>query len=296
MADETVNQEVGERAEAGDVAAMVRLAITRAGAGDIASARQWLDRAAELGNIDALFVRGVVEESAGEQQEAYAWWVRAAEAGNGDAMFNLSVSAREAGDDENAAAWLARAAEAGNGGALHNLGVQAQASGDIDKAGAWFERAANSGRADSMTALADILEQRGLPGQAAPWYAKALAVGGSDAEVEFRYALCLGKTGDEDQAKAQLLRAAAAKHPRATVTLGDLARAAGQRAEAEYWYTTAADLGAAAGLLGLSLVHAEAGDYAAAEKTLAQAAEAGEPRAVTLLAELRSTRASEGPA
>lgn len=269
---------------------MVRLALTQAAAGDLPAARQWLERAAEAGRVDALFVRGVVEESAGDQRAAYDWWLRAAEAGDGDAMFNLSVSAKEAGDAGNATAWLVRAAEAGNGAAMHNLGVQALETGETAAAEAWFERAADTGRADSMLALADLLERRDENVQAAQWYAKALATAGGNGEIEYRYAVCLGKAGDEEQAKVHLLRAATLKHAPATAVLGDLARAAGSRDEAAYWYTTAADLGAAAGLLGLSLVRADEGDFATAEKILAQAAETGEPRAVTLLAELRSAR------
>jgi TPR repeat protein len=290
VAGETADQELGERAAAGDAEAMVRLALTQATAGDFPAARQWLERAAEAGRVDALFVRGVVEESAGDQRAAYDWWLRAAEAGDGDAMFNLSVSAKEAGDAASAAAWLERAAEAGNAAALHNLGVQALEAGEIATAEAWFERAADTGRAESMLALADLLERRGEYDQAAQWYAKALATAGGNGEIEYRYAVCLGKTGDEEQAKAHLLRAATVKHAPATVLLGDLARAAGSRDEAAYWYTTAADLGAAAGLLGLSLVRADEGDFATAEKILTLAAEAGEPRAVSLLAELQSAR------
>jgi TPR repeat protein len=292
---ETAGQELDDRATAGDPEAMVQLALTRAAAGDAPSARQWLERAAEAGSVDALFVRGVLEESAGDQRSACDWWLRAAEAGSGDAMFNLSASAQEAGDASTAAAWLERAAEAGNGAALHNLGVQALESGDTAMAHTWFEHAAGTGRAESMVALADVLERHGATDQAAQWYAKALAAAGSDAEIEYRYAVCLGKIGEEQQAKTHLLRAATAKHAPAAVLLGDLARVAGDRAEAAYWYTAAAERGAAAGLLGLSLTHADEGDFAAAEKTLAQAAEAGEPHAIELLAQLRSARSKNEP-
>lgn len=290
MAGGTAEQGLGERAAAGDAEAMVRLALTCTAAGDTASAQQWLERATEAGSVDALFVRGVVAESAGDQRDAYTWWLRAAEAGNSDAMFNLSISAKEAGEAANAAAWLERAAEAGNGAALHNLGVQALEAGEIATAEAWFERGADTGRAESMLALADLLERRDQNAQAAQWYAKALTTGGGNGETEYRYAVCLGKAGNEEQAKVHLLRAATVKHAPAAVLLGDLARAAGRRDEAAYWYTTAADLGAAAGLLGLSLVRADEGDFATAEKALRRAAEVGEPRAVGLLAELQSAR------
>jgi TPR repeat protein len=290
VAGETADQVLGKRAAAGDAEAMVRLALTQATTGDFPAARQWLERAADAGRVDALFVRGVVEESAGDQRAAYDWWLRAAEAGNGDAMFNLSVSAKESGDAANAAAWLERAADAGNGAALHNLGVQALEAGDIATAQAWFERAANTGSTESMLTLADLLERRDQNAQAAQWYAKALTASRGNAEVEYRYAACLGRAGDAEQAKTHLLRAATGKNASATVLLGDLARAAGSRDEAAYWYTAAADLGAAAGLLGLSLVRADEGDFAAAETALTRAADAGEPRAVSLLAELQSAR------
>ena len=79
--------ESGPRTGAGDLDAMVRRAISLAGQGDLAAARDLLAAAADAGSVDALFVRGVVEESAGRAKDGLEWYLRAAEAGHADAMW-----------------------------------------------------------------------------------------------------------------------------------------------------------------------------------------------------------------
>ena len=288
--------ELDPRTGAGDPDAMVRRAVSLAGQGDLAAARELLAAAADAGSADALFVRGVVEESAGRAQDGLDWYLRAAEAGSADAMFNLAMSAAEAGQDETADAWLGRAAQAGSANAAHNLGARAQKAGNLAQAQRWFGQAAQAGLVDAMSALAAVLAGTGEYEQSAQWYARAFAQGLADPEAEYFYGKVLERLDRGQEARAFYLRAARGKHVAAATALGDRARAAKQQDEAEYWYSVAGEAGSAAGLFGLGLTRADRGDYAGAERATRQAAELGDIRAMDTLGGLEESRGNRAEA
>jgi TPR repeat protein len=92
-------------AEAGDPAAMARLAWRLEAAGRGAEAEAWWQRAAEAGDHGAMRELAELLERAGRETEAEVWWRCLAESGGTDAMRELAERLVWAGRGAEAEAW-----------------------------------------------------------------------------------------------------------------------------------------------------------------------------------------------
>jgi hypothetical protein len=174
-------QELQRSAEAGDLSAMVRLAVAhRDGSSGLARnpalALQWFVRAAEREHIGSMTEAawGHLQGWGGQRNEAEAarWYRRAADKGDSAAAYWLSEFHRQGwgGLAQNPAEmlrWLNVAAQAGNSGAMRDLGAAYEQGQGVaaDRAQAlrWYQQAEAAGAA----VAADITRLGGRPVAAA---------------------------------------------------------------------------------------------------------------------------------
>ncbi|MCZ8177241.1 MAG: tetratricopeptide repeat protein [Burkholderiaceae bacterium] len=174
-------QELQRLAEAGDLAAIVRLAVAyRDGSSGLARnpalALQWLVRAAERDNVSAMTEAawGHLQGWGGQRNEVEAarWYRRAADKGDAAGAYWLSEFHRQGwgGVTQNTAEmlrWLRVAAEAGNAGAMRDLGAAHEQglglAADRAQALRWYQRAEAAG----APVAADITRLGGRPVTAA---------------------------------------------------------------------------------------------------------------------------------
>ena len=175
------------------------------GAGDVADARRWLERAAADGDTRGHFYLGIVARDAGDLDAARAHLTRAYDggvpaalaelgrvervAGNTDmarehlrmaidegddtAIVSLGILERAAGNIDEARDLYRRASDAGDVGATHNLGLLEERVGNLDVARRWFEQAAEGGNVESMGWAGDMAHQAGDAEAARRWWEQA---------------------------------------------------------------------------------------------------------------------------
>ena len=186
-------QDLQRDAEAGDMGAIVRLAVAyRDGSSGLARnpalALQWLVRAAERDNVSAMTEAawGHLQGWGGQRNEAEAarWYRRAADKGDAAGAYWLSEFHRHGwgGVAQNSAEmlrWLRVAAEAGSAGAMRDLGAAHEQGQGVaaDRAQAlrWYQRAEAAG----APVAADITRLGGRPVTAAAATPGNAGAGGS---------------------------------------------------------------------------------------------------------------------
>jgi hypothetical protein len=140
--------------------------------GDVATARDWWEKAAARGSTDAMSNLGVLAQNENNPALAQEWFQKAADSGNAVAMYNLGNIAYGNGDREAAQIWWERADVSGHPTAANNLRALASESGpgerrlesdDLSEARAQFETWARHYDRVFWTADFRELEEKGVP-------------------------------------------------------------------------------------------------------------------------------------
>jgi TPR repeat protein len=150
-------------AEAGDPAAMARLAWRLEAAGRGAEAEAWWQRAAEAGDHGAMRELAEWLQEAKQHAEAERWWRRLAQRGDPDAKQALAERLEwlePAGRGQDAQAWR-RAAGAGDPGVMRQLAERLEEGGRETEAEAWWRCATEAGDPDAVGRLARSLKGAG---------------------------------------------------------------------------------------------------------------------------------------
>ena len=167
-------------AEAGNVAAMVRLA-QRNGRENRIEAIKWYTLAAESGHTGAMIMLGDLTRQQDEPAVAESWYQRAANEGGRIVMLRLARHFDEQQDYHAAEKWYTVAADAGDATAMHRLARLSE-----EKAKMWYERAANAGDIPAMLRLGEFGEASGDRAVANFWYQKAADLGSYKAHMHLK--------------------------------------------------------------------------------------------------------------
>jgi uncharacterized protein len=212
-ADPTV---LAEKAQAGDVAAMVKLGgMYKNGKGvpqDFVKAREWYERAAAANSPSAMNNLGILfDEGKGVAQDfvkAREWYEKAAQMGSSYAASNLALLFQNGkgmeADQKQAYVWTSIADKLGSDKAAARLKAIARKLSPEDLKGSQlviiqlFEKMAQAGNARAMTSLFDIYSVgEGVPkddAKAGEWIEKAARAGDMTA-IEVVAALYAEGTG-----------------------------------------------------------------------------------------------------
>jgi tetratricopeptide (TPR) repeat protein len=161
----------------------------------------------EPGDFDFLYLSGVMEHDAGDSQAARAHLEKAVAVNPNAAAahFNLGLVLAQMNDPNSAKAHLERALELGAtepevhlqlGKVLHSLGENQQATEQLRLYRQGLEDQHNKALAASKAGQGDKEMAAGDPGKAVTLYREALAATPNDAQVTFKLAVALDKTGD----------------------------------------------------------------------------------------------------
>src|SRR6516165_6086452 len=259
-----ISTSVQEKANSGDVSAMLRLAqaYETEGRSDPVEAARWYRRAANAGNplaqtkLAAFYLQGVGVSK--DPQEAVQWWRRAASSGYGLAQYKLGLAYLQgegvAKDDAEGVRWLREAAGNDIPDAEANLGVLYLSGRGVPKSNAdalaWTTQAARHGSAfaecnlGAMYQFGDGVEQDAA--QAEKWYRRA--AGRDFPDGEYRLARFLvDKPAGLPEAITWMRKAASQGDTRAQFSLG-LLYSQGRGLPQSYtdaagWYRRAAEAG-----------------------------------------------------
>ena len=194
----------------------------------------------------------------------------------------LAFAAQLQGDEAGEEGILTSAAERGNAKAATVLGRILHRRGEMTAAEGYLRQAAASGDEDGTVALAALQAEKGE-------YRAAEALLTPLEAVHPRASFVLGlmdyKRGNMADARRRAQAAAQAGFPGAAGLMGALAEHAGQRAEADGWYTEGANRGDPEAQVTLAS-HLMDTDKAEARRWLRIAQEAGHPEAAHLLGDI----------
>jgi hypothetical protein len=239
---------------------------------------QWFQRAAEAGSTEAFPIAGQLAVRDGRAVDAVGWWRRIAAAGAG-------------GDNGGNWDWVnapdvdavAREADAGGKDGLDRFSVLTRlATDDPESLSVALERAAKAGSGDAALRLGDLLH---FYVDDTPEHRTTIRGYYQDA-ADAGMALALVRLGDmapKEEAPDWYQRAADAGCPDGIARLGDLRAEhaglkgdlAGDKAQAEALWTTAAGMGSGDAMLRLGYRALDRKDTAAGTNWIRQAAEVG---------------------
>jgi TPR repeat protein len=194
-----------ERAEAGDVEAMLRLGRALGERGEFGEAAEWFRRGADLGDMRCVVRLGWALQKDERPEEAEPWVRRAAEDGDTTSMYNLGRLLRDRGEVEAAEDWFRRAAKLGYVNSMHSLARIHEERGNIEEAEIWFRRGAESGDTRCMVSLGRLLLTYGREKEAEPWLRAGAEAGSEAAKVNLAWMLI--NRGELDEAEAWLRQA-----------------------------------------------------------------------------------------
>jgi TPR repeat protein len=163
-------------ADAGNVAAMMRLAERAEERDQTAEAEKWYQRAAAAGHTDAMIRLGNLTQQR-DQTEAEMWYQMAAKAGGAPIMSRLGRQFEERDQAEEAEKWYTRAADAGDRVVMVRMGRLAEEARDRTKAEKWYRRAADAGETAAMVRMGELAEEARDRTAASFWYRKAADAG-----------------------------------------------------------------------------------------------------------------------
>jgi TPR repeat protein len=238
-----------ERAEGGDLDAMVDVAKRLWDSGEQGGADLWARRAAAAGSTPGMRMVGLIADTRGSSSEAEAWFRRAAEAGDSWSMANLASLLLGRDELDEAEGWLTQALGQDDiPEAMGNMAFICQARGDLTQAEVWSRRAAEIGHPSSMNRLGRLLRERGEMGEAETWYRRGAEAG--DVGCMAGLGFVLMQLDRSAEAEPWLRAAAEAGKDDAKVNLGIVLTNRGELDQAEAWYRSASSSNprAAAGL------------------------------------------------
>lgn len=212
---------------------LMAMAVLKAEAGDVASARAYVAGALATGDPEVLFWVSRMHVARDGLRGAREHIRRAADAGHTTSQHTMGVLLTEEGDTARAEHYYRLAADTGHTDSYVNLGVLLRGRGDLDGAETYYRRAIEAGDTGGMNNLGNLLRQRGDLAGAEQWWRRAADAGETDALVS--YGAVLAERGDWAAAEPLWRRAAEAGHAAARLNLvGALART-GRMEEAERW-------------------------------------------------------------
>jgi hypothetical protein len=238
----------------------------------------WFQRAAEAGHAEAFPIAGQLAVRDGRAVDAVGWWRRIAAAAANDGDGGDWTWVNEPDVDA-----VARLADAGDTEGLDRFSVLTRRATDDPQAlSAVLERAAGAGSAGAALRLGDLLH---FYVDDTPEHRTTIRSHYQNA-ADGGIALALVRLGDiapKEEASDWYHRAADAGCPDGIARLGDLRAEhaglegdlAGDKAEAETLWTTAAGMGSGDAMLRLGYVALDRKDDASAKTWIRQAAEAG---------------------
>lgn len=211
-----------------------------------------------------LFEAASGAHAAGDLTLARSLYERMAERGAVQGMLSSGVLAKEQGDLDRARHWWRAAIEGGSGEAAFNLGLLEMEAGDRPEARRWLSRATELGNPTGHAVLARLA---------------------ADA-------------GDLLAARAHAEEGMAQDDASSFVEYGDtfMAEDPGRPDRYEPHWRRAAELGSSQGMVNMAISCRHSGRIDEARDWLARAQQAGDPRAVAMLAELGSAAGAPEPA
>ena len=283
LRDAAADVRIRQRAERGDVEAMVQLGIIESERNNEAKAVEWFSRAAEKKHTEGLFFLGVayLEGKGGlkpDEARALSLFEQAAKAGHPSAMVFCGMI-REAPnevprDDYKAVYWYTQAAKHNVPFAFRRLGqLQMAGRGGLAPnpatAARWFQKGADVGDAPSMTALG-MMHVDGIGGfrkdytEAVRLFTTASKAGDAMATSILAHAYLDGNLGlEQDVARSTKLFQTAAKSGHAhSMTMLAVAYVEGRGTPADpqkgvEWFEKAIEQGDTDAMLLLATMYAE---------------------------------------
>ncbi|MGW2748070.1 tetratricopeptide repeat protein [Streptomyces sp. NPDC001450] len=272
-------------ADAGSTEAVCDLVMRRANDGDLEGAEGLAQRFAATAPAGLELMSDVwrvVGDPDGEERILR----QAADVGYAPALSKLALLRDTAGDRSGAEAFARQAAAAGVTSGLRFLAIRRQSVGDRDSAQMLYRLAADAGDID---ALCDLMKMRANAGdlEGAAALAQQAAANGQ-YKLLVALAVMRAKAGDRDGAETLYRQAADAGNLEALRWLAEQREEAGDLDAALAFYRQAAVVAPSSNAPHrLVSMLEEAGDRSGAEAAARQAAEAGEPSALRLLARMR---------
>jgi TPR repeat protein len=144
-----------ERADDGDIDAMMQLVHFHNNGGNKEEVRQWLERAAALDFPAAIDLLGDTALEDEDMKSAIGHWTRAAVLGSTDAMYSLGWHANADGNTAEAEQWWRLGANAGGNSAMAALGAFLIET-DTVEARVWLEKAVEAGVPQAMVSLSRL--------------------------------------------------------------------------------------------------------------------------------------------
>jgi len=259
-----------ERAEKGEAAAMMSLGDICLVENLIGQAQDWFRKAVEAGEPGGYRGLGVIATSLKQDEDALQWWLKGAEAGDQECFYlagsrmvvNRSVYGRQGFD------LLARGFEAGNTACGAELGAAHLLVGEPEEARRWLTAAAAEREPNAARTLAAMTEAAGNTDSALELHRFAADLGVFESLIR---ADELDHWGTDDP--DELFDLASSGDVAAMVTIGRSAIDGGDFQGGVAWLGDAVDQGSASAMTSLGDGFADHSDFDEAEHWYRQAAE-----------------------